>query len=237
MILASDGQKMSKSRGNVINPDSVVEDYGADALRVYEMFVGPYDQTVAWNMNGLIGVRRFLEKIYAFDKFIEADSKEVLALLHRTIQKVTEDIDQMRFNTAVSTMMIFMNKIQTDGCTGESFKKFLTLLCPFAPHLAEEVRNQLGGPSTRLGMTEQLGVSIMREHWPEYNKKLTAFESIEIPVQINGKVREKLQADPNISEEEIKQLAFKSEKIQKFLNGVEPKKIIYVKGRMLSIVI
>ncbi len=237
MILASDGQKMSKSRGNVINPDSVVEDYGADALRVYEMFVGPYDQTVAWNMNGLIGVRRFLEKIYAFDKFIEADSKEVLALLHRTIQKVTEDIDQMRFNTAVSTMMIFMNKIQTDGCTGESFKKFLTLLCPFAPHLAEEILNRMRDNEGGRGMSREKETSITLKQWPEYDKNLITQESIEIPVQINGKVREKLQADPNISEEEIKQLAFKSEKIQKFLNGVEPKKIIYVKGRMLSIVI
>ena len=226
MILAEDGQKMSKSRGNVINPDSVVEDYGADALRVYEMFVGPYDQTVAWNVNGLIGVRRFLEKVYSFNKFVDSETNEVLSLLHQTIKKVTEDIDNLRFNTAVSCMMIFMNKIQTEGCTRESFKKFLMLLSPFAPHLAEEIWQGLGERE-----------SVCSVEWPEFDEKLIARESVEVPVQINGKVRDKLQVDPNISEEEIKELALANEKVKKHLAGVELKKFIYVKGRMISIVI
>jgi len=227
MILAPDNQKMSKSRGNVINPDEIVNEYGADTLRIYEMFMGPYDQPVSWDTNGLRGVKKFLDKVWASrDKQNKQDSKEVVALLHKTIQKVTEDIDKMHFNTAVSAMMIFVNKIQETGCTKETFEKFIILLSPFAPHLAEELFSALGEKG-----------SVAEQSWPSFDKSKVASEQIEIPVQVNGKIRDKLSVSADISEAELKKLALDSEKVQKFLEGKKPKKVIYVKGRLLSIVV
>jgi len=226
MILAPDGQKMSKSRGNVINPDDIVEEFGADVLRIYEMFMGPYDQAVNWDLNGVRGMRRFIEKIWNFEKFVESENSEVTSLLHKTIKKVTEDIDNRRFNTAVSAMMIFFNKIQESGCSKETFKTMLQILSPFTPHLAEELWAETGEEK-----------SIFLAEWPRFNSSLLVDEIVEIIVQVNGKLRDKLSVSPDISEEEIKKLAVESEKIQKFLEGKKPKKVIYVKGRLVSIVI
>jgi leucyl-tRNA synthetase len=226
MILASDGQKMSKSRGNVINPDSIVEEYGADVLRLYEMFMGPYDQSVAWDLNGVRGIRRFVEKLSSFEKWIDADAKDVITLFHQTIQKVTNDIDERRFNTAVSAMMIFVNKIQEAGCSKDLFKQFIVLVSPFVPHLAEELWADLGGK-------EVIGF----EKWPEFDEKLIVEDEKEVPIQINGKIRAKLVVKSDIEFEELKKIALENENVQKFLDGKDPKKVIDVKGKLISIVI
>jgi leucyl-tRNA synthetase len=226
MILASDGQKMSKSRGNVINPDEIVEQYGADVLRVYEMFMGPYDQAVTWDLNGVRGASKFVEKIYSFDEFVEKDLTDVTALLHKTIKKVTEDIDNRQFNTAVAAMMIFLNKIQEVGCTKDTFKQFAILISPFVPHLAEELWS---------GLDEKESITL--QPWPKFDPKLVVDEEIEVPVQVNGKVRTKLVVKADITEKELTKLALADEKVKKHLAGQEPKKVFFVKGRLLSIVV
>jgi len=226
MILAPDGQKMSKSRGNVINPDDIVAEFGADVLRLYEMFMGPYDQAVAWDLNGVKGIKRFLDRVYNFDKWVESEDYQVTSLLHRTIKKVTEDIDGRHFNTAVSALMIFVNEISDKGCTKDSFKKFLKVIYPFTPHLVEELWNTLGG--------EDL---VQKQSWQEYDDELTALQEIEIPVQINGKVRVKIKVAADITEEDLKKLVLENEQVQKYLAGKEPKKVIYVTGKLISLVV
>jgi len=226
MILAPDGEKMSKSRGNVINPDTIVEEFGADVLRVYEMFIGPYDQAVAWDTNSISGVKRFLDRVYKFEKFIDNDNAELLALLHRTIKKVTEDILDRRFNTAVSALMILLNKMEELGATNATFILFLTLLSPFAPHLAEEKNEMLDNKQAIVSMT-----------WPVADESLIKDETIEIAIQINGKVRERVIVSPEISEEDLKSLVLKNEKVLANLAGKEVRKFIYVKGKLVSLVV
>lgn len=226
MILAPDGQKMSKSRGNVINPDEIVTEFGADVLRLYEMFMGPYDQAVAWDLNGVRGVRRFVEKIYHFDKWIDADAPETITLLHKTIKKLTEDIDERRFNTAVSAMMIFVNQISETGCTKKLFKQFTQIMSPFAPHLAEELWANL-----------EESDSVFRSVWPKYDESLLTSARIEIMVQVNGKLRDRVSVDASADEETVKKLCLESEKTKTFVAGNEIKKVIYVKGRLINIVV
>lgn len=255
MILASDGQKMSKSLGNVINPDEMVQQFGADALRMYILFMGPFDQAVSWDTNGLVGVRRFLEKVwnyfYSWKENYEDDikinkknielyqqeswQKETDSLLQKTIKKVTEDIENMRFNTAVSQLMIFINHVsrelvggweEKEPVTLPQMEKFIKILSPFAPHIAEELWGLIGHSS-----------SITNEEWPKYNESKISDSKITVVVQVNGKVRDQFVVSPEISEEEIKQMALSSEKVTKWLEGKEPKKVIYVKGKLVSIVV
>ncbi|MFA6537424.1 MAG: leucine--tRNA ligase [Patescibacteria group bacterium] len=225
MILAPDGQKMSKSRGNVINPDKLVTEFGADSLRLYEMFMGPYDQPVSWDTNGIMGCRKFLERIWSFDKFIEQDDDSIKILLNKTIKKVGEDIDDRRFNTAVSAMMIFVNEIYEKGCSYESYKKFIQILHPFAPHLSEEIWQNFGEKEI-----------LAKSSWPEFDNDLISSAKIQIGVQVNGKLRDTIEISPDITEEEVKSLVLNSEKIKKHLIG-SPKKIIYIKGKIVSVVI
>ncbi len=244
MILAKGGEKMSKSKGNVVNPDEMVEQFGADALRTYIMFMGPFDQAVEWDTNGLIGVKRFLDKVwnYAIDRLpsVPKERRDTSALtkLHQTIKKVSEGIDSMKFNTAIASMMEFMNTIYKpleDGkvvsepapLIGEQdFIKFLKLLSPFAPHMCEEIWSQLGNKNT-----------LVFEPWPEYDEALTKESEITLAVQVNGKLRDTITVQADISEEEAKKIVLASEKIQKWLEGKEPKKIIYVKGKLVSMVV
>ncbi|MBT4722741.1 leucine--tRNA ligase [Candidatus Falkowbacteria bacterium] len=226
LIMAEDGRKMSKRWGNVINPDDIIDEYGADSLRVYEMFMGPFDQAVNWDTNGLRGTRKFLEKIFKFDKWQDGDSKEAKTVYHQMVKKVTNDVENLRFNTAVSAMMIFVNKIVEIGCSKEIFQNFLKVLSPFAPHLAEELWVKSGKDE-----------SIFLSKWPEYDESQIQVDTIQLVIQVNGKVRDKIQVEPEIAEAEVKKLALASEKVQKFLEGKESKKIIYVKGKLLSIVV
>ena len=242
LILAPDGQKMSKSKGNVINPDDLVREYGADAFRLYEMFMGPFDQPIAWDPKGILGTRRFLDKIWRIfqnSKSETLNSKQIQnpkskiqnikRKLHQTIKKVTEDIEAMKFNTAIASMMEFINELQNSNCKlqNEDFKKFLIILAPFAPHFAEELYHQI----------EKTEKSIFEEKWPEYDKNLIEEEMITLIVQINGKVRDQIQVKKGISEKEAKEKALQSEKVQRWLKGKEIKKVIFVKDRLVNFVV
>ena len=231
MILSYDGQKMSKSKGNVINPDDIVKEYGADTLRVYELFMGPFDQAIAWNIQGVKGVRRFLDKLY--NLVLECSpnkesSDQAQRLIHRLNQRITQNIENMRFNTAISGFMEFVNfAVDNKKETGkDSLDRMLLLLSPFAPHLAEELWQKIGNQG-----------SIFQQKWPVFDPALAQAQKINLIIQVNGRMRDKVEADPEISEEEAKAVALASPKIQNWLNGQEPKQIIFVKGRLVNIVI
>ncbi len=235
LILAKGGEKMSKSKGNVVNPDDVIADYGADTLRTYIMFMGPFDQPVEWDTNGLVGVRRFLEKVWGLTQKIKiaetesqtSDSPGVLNTLHRTIKKVSEDIEAMRFNTAVASLMELSNDLaREENLTRETLSIVVRLVAPFAPHLSEELWRALGEEG-----------SVAYAAWPAYDSDLAKAQELEIAVQVNGKVRDTLTVAAETSEDEIKKRALASEKVIKWLEGNEPKKIIYVKGKLLSVVV
>lgn len=230
LVNGEDGRKMSKRWGNVINPDDVVAQFGADTLRLYEMFMGPFTQNISWSMKSVNGMRRFLERVWSLqekvgkvkDKNLEAER-----LLHKTIKKVTEDIESFKFNTAISALMILANEFEKQkNLPKEYYEKFLILLSPFAPHIAEELWERLGNKK-----------SIFLESWPKYNPKLAQGEEVELIIQVNGKVRDRLKAAVNISEGEAKNLAIQSEKIKKIIDSRQIKKVIFVKGRLVNIVI
>lgn len=229
LILASDGRKMSKRWGNVINPDDIVNEYGADAMRVYEMFMGPFSQACAWNTKGLVGVRKFLDRVYGLQEKIENnfnDNKEVISLLHKTIKKVGSDIEEFKLNTAVSAMMILVNKFcEQEKISRAAYENLLKILSPFAPFLCEEIWHELGNKE-----------NISKQAWPVFDAALAVDDTIQLSVQINGKLRDTIEVSVDISEEEAKKLAFESEKVQKWVEGKEVLKVIYVKGRLVSVV-
>jgi leucyl-tRNA synthetase len=231
--------KMSKARGNVVNPDSVVDEYGADSLRLYEMFMGPLEATKPWSMRGVEGVYRFLSRVWRLmiDDRAEsvklADSvcdqpadKETLRKLHQTIKKVTEDLDSMSFNTSISAMMELSNHLTKQEVRPRGvLETFVLLLSPFAPHLAEELWEALGHKNT-----------LAYEPWPTYDEALTRADTIEVPVQINGKLRTKLQVAPGISKEELESVALADERVRAFLDGKQIRKVIVVPGKLVNIV-
>ena len=234
LIMGEDGRKMSKRWGNVVNPDEVIEKDGADAMRVFEMFMGPFDQACNWNTSGVSGARKFLEKILSFSESstFEPDKKTV-SLLHKTIKKVTADIEAFRLNTAVSAMMILANDIaavrQTSGAlplSRSDMMSFAQILAPFAPHLAEEIWEKLGQKT-----------SIFRSDWPKFDPELAKDETVSLVVQVNGKLRAALDVPAGISEEEAARLATADENIQKWLSGKETVKRIFVPDKLLNFVI
>lgn len=228
MILAQDGSKMSKSRGNVINPDELVKQHGADTVRMYEMFLGPHEDTVVWSEKGIIGVARFLERIWNWVntvKFVEQDEPEVLRELNKAIKKVTEDIEGYRFNTVVSNLMSFHNAVKDVPITQESAKIFLQLLYPLVPHIASELYEQLGGEN------------IHTQPWPKFDESVLVSDTITIAVQVNGKVRDEIVVSVDSTQAEIETKALASNKVQTFLAGKSPKRIIYVEKRLVNIVI
>jgi len=238
MILGEDNQKMSKSRGNVINPDKVVADYGADSMRLYEMFMGPLEATKPWNMQGVEGVHRFLGKVWRM--IIDTDSGEVtdavqateadedtIRLLHQTIKKVGSDIEQLAFNTAISQMMIFINHLSKSAVRPKSVvEKFVLILSPFAPHIAEELWARLGHST-----------SLAYEPWPQYDRQLLKAKEVELAVQVAGKIKDRIVVAADASEEDIKQKALGSEKVMAAMAGKEPGKIIVIKSRLVNIVV
>jgi len=230
LILAEDGRKMSKRWGNVINPDEIVDTFGADSMRIYEMFMGPFSQSCAWNTNGLMGARRFLEKIWKIFWNLREDfksDKDLIRELHKTIKKVGNDIEEFKLNTGVSSMMKFVNLIEEKkGISREDFKQFLKILSPFAPHITEEIWEKLG----------QID-SIYNSEWPKYDEKLAQDEKYLIAVQINGKVRSEIEIEEGESNEVIEKQALKDEKVVKWIGNNEIKKMIYIKNRVLNIVI
>ncbi|MFA6107025.1 MAG: leucine--tRNA ligase [Patescibacteria group bacterium] len=249
LILAEDGRKMSKRWNNVINPDEIVEKYGADAMRVYEMFMGPFSQAVAWNTNGLIGARKFLERVYKLKSQIpnpksQTNSKiqnpnfKIDNLLHKTIKKVGEDIESFKFNTAISQMMILVNEMTAaSGLSKEQYEALLKILAPFAPHLCEELWEEVRSEKLEVRSDKYKNLSIFKEEWPAYDPELIKDEMIDLVIQVNGKVRDTISVDAGISEEEAKKIALESENVKKWTQNKEVKKIVYVKGKLVSIVV
>jgi leucyl-tRNA synthetase len=227
LILAEDGTKMSKSKGNVVNPDDIVKSHGADVLRVYEMFMGPFEEPVPWSTNGLIGVRRFLERVMKLPTLsAQQEPEEVTRAVHKLIKKFTSDIEAFGFNTAVAAMMTFVNEVYAAGAiTQESLQLFVRVLCPFAPHIANELHEQLGGN----GLVEA-------QPWPAFDSALAADKELSVAVQVNGKLRANLTVSPEATEAEVVAMARADERVAKYLTS-EPKKIIYVPGRMVSFVV
>jgi len=238
MILGQDGQKMSKSRGNVVNPDGVINDYGADSMRLYEMFMGPLEATKPWNMQGLEGVHRFLQKTWRIIvdeetnaiadavKDIEPDDQS-LRLLHKTIKKVGSDIETFGFNTAISAMMILVNHLAKQTVRAKSaLEKLILILAPFAPHIAEELWQRLGNQN-----------SLVYEPWPKYDKELVKEKLVELAVQVNGKIKDKIVVDADADEQEIEQTALASQKVKDAIADKQPRKIIVIKSRLVNIVV
>lgn len=229
LIMGEDGRKMSKRRGNVVNPDDIINEFGADVLRAYEMFMGPFDQSIAWSTNGIKWIKKFLDKIIALkDKITEQEeSKETHVILHQSIKKLTEDINGFRFNTAISQLMILVNHLtDCSSITKETFEDLVILVSPFAPHLGEELRELLGNEYSLF----------TKAKWPKYDEKYLVADTVTIAVQVNGKVRWTLSIRKEADEAEVMQLAKSDEKIAARIVN-EPKKVIYVKGKILNIVI
>lgn len=229
LIMGPDGQKMSKSRGNVISPDEVVGRFGADSLRLYEMFMGDFAESKPWDTNGIVGIRRFLERVWNLTTMMtdEADDLELTRVLHKSIKKVTEDIGEMKFNTAISAMMIYSNKVlEKQTIAKDSLEKFLRLLAPFAPHISEEIWEELGHKE-----------SIFQESWPMFDLIFTVDKEITLVVQVNGKVRDTFTVRSGIGDEEAKAAALASPKIKKWLEGKKVKEVFVVKGKLVNIVL
>lgn len=227
LIMGEDGRKMSKRYGNVVNPDDVVERFGADTLRVYEMFMGPFEDGIAWSTDNMIGSRRFLEKVWRIaEKVGESTSGEAERVLHQTIKKVTEDIEAFKFNTAISQMMIAATVFEKEALSKKDFSLFLAILSPFAPHIAQELWEELGNEGF-----------IYAAPWPIFDEEKCKKGLVMVAIQINGKVRDEIQIDPELSEEEVIKLALGREKVALWIKGHTPQKTLYVKGRLVSIVV
>jgi len=240
MILGEGGVKMSKSLGNVINPDEIVKIYGADTLRVYEMFMGPFNQSVAWSTESIIGARRFLERIWSMQYKIQKNRKYTEFEIEKTVKKVTEDIEEMKFNTAISTLMIFINEVgKLEFISQNAYEKFLKILSPFAPHIAEELWQRLAPQGRTLGSLKvrPFPASIHLSNWPKWDENLIQDEEIKIAVQINGKVRAEIMIQRADSDEEIRKKAFADNAVLRHMANRGIKKIIYVKNRLINIVL
>jgi len=233
IILGPDSRKMSKRYGNVINPEEICKKYGADALRIYELFMGPFDQKIAWQERGIVGMRRFLEKVWNLQFKVKKEKSKrknlnLLRILHKTIKKVSEDIENFRFNTAISQLMIFVNEAEKEEkIEKEIFENFIKILAPFAPHLAEEIWENLGQKKL-----------IFSASWPKYDKNLIKEEKITFIIQINGKVRDKIEVEvTDISEKKIKEIALSRKKIKERISGKKIKKIIFIPEKLINFVL
>lgn len=229
MILGENGEKMSKSRGNVVNPDDIIHDYGADTMRLYEMFIGDFEQSAPWNTQSIKGCKRFLERVFNLVDVAagEGTTPELEKHMHKLIKKVTGDIDSMRFNTAIAAMMGTLNTIYEVGkLTKTELTTFAKLLSPFAPHIAEEINSLLGG--TQL-------ISLAK--WPEYDESKTVDDTLQLPVQINGKVRTTVSVPAAASKDEILAAARADEKIAAAIDGKQIIKEIVVPGKIINIVV
>ncbi len=230
MILGSNGEKMSKSKGNVINPDDIVREFGADTFRVYEMFMGPFDQTAPWSMESIRGCHKFLERVWNLQDFlVEGDSysKEFEKMMHKAIKKVSSDIEEMKFNTAVATFMTMVNEFyQQKRINQAEFKTFLQLLNPFAPHITEELFERIGCVDT-----------ISNIPWPTYEEAKTVDDEVEIPIQVNDKLRATVTIPLNESEEKVRKIVHANQTILNSLEGKKVVKEIYVKNKIYNIVV
>ena len=227
LILAEDGRKMSKRWGNVVNPDDMVERFGADAFRLYEAFMGPFDDAIAWNTDGLVGTRRFVERVVRISEHLVDEDKEIVTReLHTLIKKISFDIPAFKFNTAVAAMMTFVNLVEKEGgMTKQSFVNFVQILAPFAPHVAEELWYEFGGED-----------SIHTSAWPQVNESKLIRDTVEVVVQVNGKLRARIEVAFDAVQDDVYARAMQEENVQKFMEGT-PKKIIFVPNKILNIVV
>lgn len=235
MILGEGNEKMSKSKGNVVNPDDIISSHGADTLRLYEMFMGPLEASVAWSTNGLDGARRFLDRVWRLfiddngglsSKIVDGAGSELEKVYHETVKKVTEDFENLHFNTGISQMMVFINEgYKSEKLPKEYVEGFVKLLSPVAPHLAEELWSRLGHEGT-----------ISYEAWPTYDESKLVEDEVEIVVQVMGKVRAKLQVAKDISKDELEKLALEDEGIQEWIAGKTIRKVVVVPGKLVNIV-
>ncbi len=229
MILGENGEKMSKSRGNVINPETVIEEYGADGLRLYEMFIGDFEKSAPWSQASIKGCKRFIDRVAGLTDLVKGEgvTPKLESSFHKTIKKVTEDIDSMKFNTAIAAMMSLVNEIYEVGTlTKDELKTLVTLLCPFAPHIAEEINEYLG-------YTELLSLSA----WPTYDEAKTVDDTIEIAVQIMGKLRGTVTIPTGASREKMIAAAKADEKIAAMIEGKTIVKEIAVPGKLVNLVV
>ena len=229
MILGENGEKMSKSRGNVVNPDDIVNTYGADTMRMFEMFIGDFENAAPWNSSSIKGCRRFIERFCGLEGMVKGDAlrPELESAFHKTIKKVGEDVETLKFNTAIAAMMSLINDIYATGSvTKEELRIFTILISPFAPHAAEEVWEQ-----AKLGS----GFASVAP-WPSYDESKCIDEAVEIAVQINGKVRDKIMVPVDIDQAGAIALAKISAKISPLIEGKTIVKEIYVKGKLVNIV-
>jgi leucyl-tRNA synthetase len=232
MILGENMEKMSKSRGNVVNPDDVIESDGADAFRVYEMFMGEFTDHKPWNTQGLGGARRFLDRVWTVthDTVHEGRNEvpdDLERLLHKTIKKVSADIEEFKFNTAVSALMILTNEWIKSGKGSKEFAgTVVTLLAPFAPFLAEELWHVLGN-----------GTSVLKQKWPVYNEAKTVDAAVTLVVQVNGKIKDKIEVPAGTEDAEIERMALAREAVIAAISGAAPKRVIVIKDRLVNIVI
>ena len=242
--MAEDGRKMSKRRGNVVLPDDIIAEYGSDAFRTYEMFMGPFEQTIARSTNGIKGVKKLLDKIIGlYDKIPSLDKgraregfeaaegeglpRPIDTLKHQTIKKLTEDIDEFKFNTGISQLMIFVNALTDLPAIDKStFQDLILLIAPFAPHLAEEFWEKLGNEYSIFTTGK----------WPTYDTSKLVADLVKIGVQINGKVRGTIEISPSATQDEVMKIVKQDEKLLARLTS-EPKKIIYIPGKILNIVL
>ncbi|MCE5091174.1 leucine--tRNA ligase [Staphylococcus devriesei] len=235
MILGEGNEKMSKSKGNVVNPDDIVASHGADTLRLYEMFMGPLDASIAWSENGLDGSRRFLDRVWRLlinedgtlsSKVNDTNDKSLDKVYNQTVKKVTEDFETLNFNTAISQLMVFINECyKVDSIYKPYVEGFVKMLAPIAPHIGEELWNRLGNNDT-----------ITYQPWPTYDESLLVDSEVEIVVQVNGKVRAKLQIPKDLSKEEMQDLALEDENVKLSIEGKEIKKVIAVPQKLVNIV-
>ncbi|WP_448921699.1 leucine--tRNA ligase [Eubacterium sp.] len=228
MILGENGEKMSKSRGNVVNPDEIVDTYGADTMRLYEMFIGDFEKAAPWNSDSIKGCKRFIEKYWNLqEKVVDGDefTPEMEALMHKTIKKVTYDIDNLKANTAIAAMMSLVNELSAKGCNKAELKTLTILLNPFAPHVTEEMWDVMG-----------FGGMVNQAKWPTYDEAKTQENDVEIVIQIMGKVRAKITVPVDMAKDDVLALAKAEPKIAELLDGKEIKKEVYVPGKLVNFV-
>ncbi len=235
MILGEGNEKMSKSKGNVVNPDDIVLSHGADTLRLYEMFMGPLDAAIAWSENGLDGSRRFLDRIWRLlvseegnitSKVVEEPTSALDKVYNQTVMKVTEDFDTLNFNTAISQMMVFINECYKQDHINKSYiEGFVKMLSPIAPHISEELWQKLDHTET-----------VTYEEWPTFDASLLVDNEVEIVVQVNGKLKDKMKISKDLTKEEMETVALENDKIKEAIEGKTIRKVIAVPRKLVNIV-
>ncbi|OLC10575.1 MAG: hypothetical protein AUH41_02780 [Gemmatimonadetes bacterium 13_1_40CM_66_11] len=227
-MIVKDGAKMSKSRGNVVVPDAYIQQWGADTFRMYLMFLGPFQEGGDFRDEGIVGIRRFLEKVWGLVHELGTKSSAAAEQkLHRTIRKITADTEALQYNTAIAAMMEYVNELREQGAGGtELFEPLVIMLAPYAPHFAEELWEVLGNKE-----------SVFQARWPSYDERLASAGDVEIAVQVNGKLRSRLTVPRGMAEKDVLDRVLADEVVKKFVNGQKVKKVIYVQDRLVNLVV